>query len=148
MSDFAGAMFVRGEELIQALPVASGGVIEVGDLVKLSGGNVIACAATTDDLTFIGVAREAHYATDGAKNISVAIRNAGAVYRVPLDAAASISAGDLMQLYTSAPSKKLTKSTTDPVAMAVETTSSSAFLHVMFLLPNTAGAVRLVGDAS
>ncbi len=148
MSDFGGALFVRGEELIQALPVASGSVIEVGDLVKLSGGNVIACAATTDDLTFIGVAKEAHYATDGVKNISVAIRNAGAVYRVPLDAAASVNAGDLLQLYTSAPSKKLTKSATDPVAMAVETTTSLAFIHVAFMLPAQTGSIRLVGEAS
>lgn len=148
MSDFAGAMFVRGEELIQALPVASGGVIEVGDMLKVSGGNVLVAAATTDDVTLIGIAREAHYATDPAKPISVALFNGGAVYRVPLDAAASINVGDLLQLYTSAPSKKLTKSATDPVAMAVETTVSSAFIHVVFLLPATTGAIRLVRDAS
>lgn len=148
MSDFSGAMFVRGEELIQSLPVVSGGVIEVGDMLKVSGSNVLVASGTTDNLALIGIAKEAHRAVDGASVISVALFNGGAVYRVPLDAAASVNVGDLLQLYTSAPSKKLTKSATDAVAMAVETTASLAFIHVVFLLPATTGAIRLVRDAS
>jgi hypothetical protein len=148
MSDFGGAVFVRGYELIQALDIASGTVVEVGDLVKLSGGAVEACGATTDNLVFIGVAKEAHGASDGAGKISVALRNALAIYRIPLDAAASIGIGDNLQMYTSAPSKKLTASNTDAVASAVEKTSSSAYIHVVFSLPAKTSGPRYVGDAS
>lgn len=148
MSDFAGLLFLRGQELVIAHDIASGVVVEIGDMVKTSGGTVLACAATTDDLAFIGRAVEAHGATDPATKISVAVRNAGAVYLATLDAAASINQGDLLQLYTSAPSKKLTKSTTDPVAMAVQKTTSNVNVEVMLLIPNQTGAIRLVGDAS
>lgn len=148
MSDFAGLLFLRGQELIIAHDIASGVVVEIGDLVKTSGGTCLGCAATTDDLAFIGVAKEAHYATDGATKISVAVRNAGAVYLATLDAAASCNQGDLLQMYTSAPSKKLTKSTTDAVAMAIQKTTSSVNVEVILMLPNQTGAIRLVGDAS
>lgn len=149
MSDFGGALFVRGQELIQALPIASGTVVEVGDLCKMSGGNVEALGATTDNLVFIGVAKEAHGASDAAGLISVALPNAGAVYRLPLDAAASVAVGANLQAYTSAPSKKLTGSDTDAIATAVEATTSLAFIHVIFKLPaGTTSSVRFVGDAS
>jgi uncharacterized RmlC-like cupin family protein len=148
MSDFAGLLFLRGHELIIAHDIASGVVVDIGDLVKTSGGTCLACAATTDDLALLGVAKEAHSATDPAGKISVAIANANAVYMAPLDAAASINQGDLLQLYTSAPSKKLTKSTTDPVAMAVEKTASKTTVEVVLMLPFTAGSMRLTRDAS
>lgn len=149
MSDFAGLLFLRGVELMIAHDIASGVVVEVGDYVKSSGGTVLACAATTDDLAFIGRAVEAHGATDAAGKITVALRNAGAVYLATLDAAASLNQGDLLQLYTSAPSKKLTKSTTDPVAMAVQKTSSALTVEVVLLLPAQVGtAMSLVGAAT
>jgi uncharacterized RmlC-like cupin family protein len=139
---------LREDEAIQALPVASGSVIEVGDMVKLSGGNVEACAATNENLVMIGIAKEAHRATDPADQISVAIRNAHAIYRVQLDAATTIVPGDLLQMYTSAPSKKLAKSATDAVAMCVKGGTSVTEVDVQFLLPNQTGSIRLVGDAS
>lgn len=149
MSDFTGAMFVRGEELIQALPVASGMVIEVGDLLKMSGGAVEPLGATTDNMVFIGVAKEAHYATQGAVDLSVALRNAGAVYRIPLDAAASVDVGANLQAYTSAPSKKLTASDTDAIATCVTKATSATSVEVVFKLPGATGAgIRFVGDAS
>ncbi len=148
MSDFGGLLYLRGHELIIAHDIASGVVVEIGDLVKTSGGTCLACAATTDDLALLGVAKEAHGASDAAGKISVAVANANAVYLANLDAAASVNQGDLLQLYTSAPSKKLTKSATDPVAMAVEKTASKATVEVMLMLPATTGAIRLVRDAS
>jgi hypothetical protein len=148
MSDFGGAVFVRGQETISPSPVASGTVIEVGDLVVMSGGAVEAADATTDNLIFYGIAKEAHGASDPAGLISVALRTGQAVYRVPLDAAASLAIGDRLQMYTSAPSKKLTASDTDVVATVVEKTTSLAFANVIFVLPNVAAGLRLVGDAS
>jgi hypothetical protein len=149
MSDFAGLLFLRGQELIIAHDIASGVVVEVGDMVKSSGGTVLACAATTDDLAFFGRAVGAHGSTDPAGKLSVALRNAGAIYLATLDAAASLNQGDLLQLYTSAPSKKLTKSTTDPVAMAVQKTSSALTVEVVLLIPAQVGtAYSLVGAAT
>jgi hypothetical protein len=148
MSDFAGLLFLRGAELIIAHDIASGVAVDIGDLVKTSGGTCLRAAATTDDLALLGVAKEAHGASDPAGKISVAIANAGAVYLANLDAAASLNQGDLLQMYTSAPYTKLTKSTTDPVAMAVEKTASKATVEVVLMLPFTAGSMRLTRDAS
>ncbi len=148
MADFAGLLFLRGHELIEDMAVASGAVINIGDMVKTTGTVVLACAATTDDLAFIGVAKEAHYATDPAGTISVAIRNAQAIYKANLDAAATVTIGELLQLYTSTPSQKLTPSATDAVAMVVKAGTSVATCEVALLLPNQSGSIRLVGDAS
>jgi hypothetical protein len=149
MADFAGLLFLRGQELIIAHDIASGVVVEVGDMVKSSGGTCLGCAATTDDLAFIGRAVGAHTATDPAGKLSVALRNAGAIYLATLDAAASLNQGDLLQIYTSAPTKKLTKSTTDPVAMAVQKTSSALTVEVVLLIPAQVGtAYSLVGAAT
>lgn len=139
---------LREDEAIQAFPVAAAVVIEVGDMLKLSGGNVLPCAATTDNLARIGIAKEAHRAVDGADQISVAVFNAHAIYRVQLDAATTINAGDLLQMYTSAPSKKLAKSNTDPVAVCVKGGTSVTEVDVMYLLPATTNGPRLVGEAS
>lgn len=148
MSDFDGLLYLRGQELIEDMPVASGAVISVGMMVKTTGTVVLACAATTDDLAFIGVAKEAHYATDPAGSIAVAIRNAGAIYRANLDAAATVTIGELLQLYTSAPSTKLTPSATDPVAMVVKPGTSVSQCEVALMIPAQTGSIRLVGEAS
>ncbi len=147
-ADFSGLLFLRGHELIEDMAVASGVAIAIGDMVKTTGTVVLDCAATTDDLAFIGVAKEAHYSTDGASRISVAIRNANAIYLAPLDAAATVTIGELLQLYTSAPAQKLTPSTTDAVAMVVKAGTSVLSAEVALLLPNQTGSIRLVGDAS
>lgn len=148
MANYDGPRHLREDEAIQALLVASGVVIEVGDMVMISGGTIEPCGATADNLKFIGVAKEAHTATEGADQISVSIRNAHAIYRVTLDAATTIVAGDLLQLYASDPEKKLAKSATDPVAMCVKGGTSVTEVDVMFLLPAQTGAIRLVGEAS
>ena len=148
MSDFGGLLFLRGFELIEDMAVASGTVIEIGDMLKTTGTVVLPAAATTDNLAFIGVAKEAHYATDPASRISVAVRNAQAIYLANLDAAATVTIGELLQMYTSAPSKKLTPSTTDAIAMVAKAATSSLTCEVILSIPNQTGSIRLVGDAS
>lgn len=148
MVDFAGLLFLRGQELIEDLAVASGVAIAIGDMVKTTGTVVLDCAATTDDLTLIGVAKEAHYAIDGASRISVALRNAQAVYLATLDAAATVTIGETLQLYASAPATKLTPSTTDAVACVVKAATSATQVEVVLMLPNKTSGPRFVGDAS
>jgi len=147
MSDFTGYR-LRGEELICSMPIASGSVVEVGDMLKLSGGNVERMGATTDNLVFIGVAVEAHAATDSADRIGVALRNAQVQYKYPLEAATTVAIGDLLQANTTSPHNTLTKSATDAIAMAVKEGTSITAVEVVFLLPAQTGAIRLVGDAS
>lgn len=137
--------YVRGTETLQALPIASGVVVEIGTHLKLSGGVVEPVAAATDNLAFIGVAKEAHRATDPAGKITVALPNAEAIYRVQLDAASTWVVGDLFQLNST---QKLAKNTTDAVAVAVNAGTSATEVEVMYLLPNTTGGLRLIGDAS
>lgn len=148
MADFAGLLFLRGFELIEDMAVASGAVINIGDMVKTTGTVVLAAAATTDDLTMIGVAKEAHAATDPASRISVAIRNGQAIYAAPLDVAATVTIGELLQMYTSAPSQKLTPSNTDAVACVVKAGTLVTTAEVVLLIPNVTNGPRLVGDVS
>lgn len=136
---------LRGVETLQALPIASGVVVEIGTHLKLSGGVVEPVAAATDNLAFIGVAKEAHRATDGAGKITVALPNAEAIYKVQLDAASTWVVGDLFQL---SGTQKLSKNTTDAVAVAVNAGTSGTEVEVLYLLPNTTGGLRLIGDAS
>jgi len=137
MSDFDGAKFVRGVELIEDFPIASGTVVEVGDLVKISGGDVEPLGATTDNLVFIGVAKEAHAATDAAGRVSVAIANGGAVYRMTLDQSSTFVVGNKFQAYTSDPEKKLVDSDTDYIAIAVKEGTTVTEADVIFCTPAT-----------
>src|SRR5262245_49766623 len=147
MSDFTGYR-LRGQELVCSMPIASGTVVEVGDLVKLSGGNIEKMGATTDNLVFAGVAVEAHGASDPAGRIGVALRNGQVVYKYPLDAATTILIGDLLQANTSSPQNTLTKSTTDAIAMAVKEGTSITEVECILLLGYTTALFRQVGDAS
>lgn len=147
-SDFDGVLFLRGVEVIARLPIASGTVVTIGEMLKYSGSALEVMGATTDNLIFIGIAKEAHAATDPAGYISVALPTATAVYRANLDAAASLEAGANLQAYASAPSTKLTASDTDSIASTVEKTTSLAYIEVVFKIPNKTGGPRMVGDAS
>lgn len=137
--------YVRGGETLLALPIASGAVVEIGDHLKLSGGVVERVAAATDNLTFLGVAKEAHAATQGAGKITVSVPNAQSTFVNELDAASTWVVGDLFQL---SGVQKLSKNTTDPVAVAVNAGTSGTEVEVMYLLPNTTAGLRFVGDAS
>jgi hypothetical protein len=137
--------YVRGAETLQALPIGSGVVVEIGDHLKLSGGLVARVTAATDNLAFVGVAREAHRAVDGAGRITVSIPNASGIFRNTLGSPATWVVGDLFQL---AGAQSLAKSTTDPVAVAVNAGTSATEVEVLYMLPNTAAGLRFVGDAS
>lgn len=148
MADFQGLLFLRGVETIEDMPIASGAVVAIGDLVKTTGTIVAAAAATTDDLTVIGVAKEAHGATDPAGSISVAIRNGMAIYRATLDTAATVTIGELLQMHTSHPSYWLTPSNTDAVACVVKPGTLVATCEVILMTPNVTNGPRFVGDVS
>ena len=137
--------YVRGAETLQALPIASGAVVEIGDHLKLSGGVVEAVAAATDNLAFLGVAKEAHRAVDPAGKITVSIPNVSGIFRNQLAAPSTWVVGDLFQL---SGAQLLAKSTTDAVAVAVNAGTSASEVEVMYLLPNTTAGLRFVGDAS
>ena len=132
--------YVSGVETLKALPVVSGAVIEIGAGLKLSGGFVEAVAATTDNLAFIGVAKEAHRAVDPAGLITVSIPNAIAMWESELDAATDIAVGDALQLY---PISGLKKSATDAVAVALESKLGATKIIHLFKIP-----ASLIGDAS
>jgi len=132
--------YVSGVETLKALPVVSGAVIDVGAGLKLSGGFVEAVAATTDNLAFIGVAKEAHRAVDPAGLITVSLPNASAMWESDLDAATDIAVGDALQLY---PISGLKKSATDAVAVAMEAKLGATKIIHLFKLP-----VTLIGDAT
>lgn len=132
--------YINGYELLRALPVASGAVIDIGEHLQLSAGLVTPVVTSTDNLVFIGVAKEAHRATDPAGDLTVALRNAQAIYEVELDAATDITAGDALQLNGN---QALKKSATDPVAIAVETKLAATKVRVIYKIPAT-----FIGDAS
>jgi hypothetical protein len=137
--------FVRGVETLQALPIGSGVVVEIGDHLKLSGGLVAPVSAATDNLAFIGVAREAHRAVDKAGKITVSIQNASAIFKNELAASSTWVVGDLFQL---SGAQKLAKNTTDPVAVAMNAGTNETEAEVLYMLPNTAAGLKFVGDAS
>lgn len=136
--------YVQGSESLKALPIASSVVVEVGDHLKLSGGVVEPVAAATDNLAFIGVAKEAHRSTDGAGKITVALPNAQAVYRNTV-ASSTWVVGDLFQ---ASGAQNLAKNTTDAIAVAVNAGTSATEVEVIYMLPNTTAGLRFVGDAS
>lgn len=127
------------------LPVASGTVIEVGDLLKVSSGNAIRMASAADNLNFVGVALAAHGANDAAGTIRVAKPNGIDTFEYPLDTATTFAVGDLFQWDAA---QALTKSTTDAIAMAVKAGTSAEVAEVVFLIPAKAAGPRAVGDAS
>jgi len=130
--------YISGYETLRALPVVSGAVIEIGDNLKISGGFVEAVAATTDNLAFIGVAKEAHRATDPAGEITVSIANGMSIWESELDAATDIVVGDVLQLNGA---QKLKKSATDAVALAMESKLGATKIRHLFKIP-----VTVLGD--
>jgi hypothetical protein len=132
--------YISGYETLRALPVVSGVVIEVGDNLKLSGGFVEPVAATTDNLVFIGVAKEAHAATSPAADLTVSLANGMSIWESELDAATDITAGDALQLNGE---QSLKKSATDAVALAMETKLGATKIRHIFKIP-----ALLIGDAT
>lgn len=134
-----------GAPEIWVSPIGSGTVVEVSDILALSGGKAVRMATTTDNLALIGPARQAHGATNGSGSIEVGKPNGSDVYEYDLDATTTVSLGDLFQW--NAP-QKVKKSTTNPIFMAVEAKVGATSIRGVFLTPNAANGPRAVGDAS
>ncbi len=138
--------FRTGFELLRTAPVASGVVIEIGDHLKISGGKMTKFTAAGDNLTFYAVAKEAHVSTDPSGEITVAIRNANSVYELTLDAATDIAVGD--DLASDGTAQVVTQSSTDRIAVAVESKLQATTIRAIYNLPATTGGLNFVGDAS
>jgi hypothetical protein len=127
------------------IPIASGTVVEIGDLVKKSSGDALRMATSTDNLDFMGVAFQAHGAGDAAGSIRVGKPSGIDTYEYDLDASTSFEVGDLFQFNDA---QKLKKSTTDAIAMAVKAGTSVTKAEVVFLIPAKSAGPRAIGDAS
>lgn len=145
MSD--GFYFRKGFELFWTWPIASGTVVEVGDLLKNSSNRAARMATTTDNLNFIGPAKSAHASTDPSGTVQVWLPLPVMVFEYPLDAATDINVGDALQ-YNAA--QKVKKSATTPIATAVEAGLQKTTIRLVFRMPAaTATQIRLgTGEAS
>ena len=129
-----------GVELTRAYPVASGQLIETGDLLKLSGGQIMPMAGATDNVAFRGRAVEAHATTAGSGEITIALANGNTIYEYQLDSATDIAVDDNLQWATK---QTLSKSDTDPIAVAVESKLQATYILCVFKTP-----AKMIGDAS
>lgn len=134
-----------GPKTVRRIPIASGTVVENGDLLKLASGRALRQATTTDNLTFIGVAAEAHTATDPSGSIDVYVPNPLTVFEYDLDSATDITYGDALQWNDE---QKVKKATTDAIATAVESKLSASNILLCFRIPNPSGNLGHIGDAS
>jgi hypothetical protein len=124
--------------------------IEIGDHLKLSGGKVTPVATSTDNLTFIGVAKDAHPSTGNnavSGEITVSIPNMNAVYEIDLDAATDMTVGDNIAMKASS-EQDGTKSDTDSIATCVESKLQATSIRCVYKLQNVTGGLRFIGDAS
>jgi len=129
-----------GYELNRAYPVGSGVLIEVGDLLKLSGGKVTPMTAASDNLTFIGKAVERHESTAGSGEITIALANANTIYEYDLDSATDVAVDANLAFNDK---QSLTASDTDPIAKAIESKLQATSIRCVLKLP-----AGMVGDAS
>lgn len=145
MSD--GFYFRKGRELFWSWPIASGTVVEVGDLLKNSSGKAARMATTTDNLNFIGPAHSAHGTLDASTTIQVWLPIPVMIFEYPLNAATDITIGDALQWNAA---QALKKSATTPIATAVESKLAATTIRCVFRMPAaTATQIRLgTGEAS
>jgi len=143
MSD--GFYYRSGPKDVTRVPIASGTVIEVGDLLKLSSGRAAKMATTTDNLTFLGVAAEAHRAVDPSGDISVYPPNGQTAFEYPLDAATDIVYGAPLQWNAA---QALKGSSTDPIATAVRAQLQATKVWCVFRLNAVSASLGDIGDAS
>lgn len=147
MADYFG--FRKGRELFWTWPIASGSVVEVGDLLKNSSGKALRMATSTDNLNFIGVAHSAHAAMDPSTTIQVWMPIPVMIFEYTLNAATDVTIGDALQ-FNSANAQTLKKSATTPIATAVESKLQATIIRCVFRMPAaTATQIRLgTGEAS
>ena len=133
-----------GPKTVRRVPIASGVAVETGDLVMLSSGRARLMSGASDNLRFIGVAAETHLSTQASGSISVYVPNPLTVFEYDLDSSTAITIFDDLQ-YNAA--KTLSKSTTDPIAVAAESKLAATKVLCTFTMPSNAN-VSFVGDAS
>lgn len=142
-----GFYFRKGRELFWSWPVASGTVIAVGDILKVSSSKAAVMVTTTDNLNFIGAAKSAHGASDPSTTIQVWMPLPIMIFEYPLNAATDIAVGDALQFNAA---QKVKKSATTPIATAVEAGLQKTTVRLVFRMPAaTATQIRLgTGEAS
>ncbi len=145
MSD--GFYFRKGREQFWTWPIASGSVVEIGDILKNNSARALRMATSTDNLNFIGSARSAHAATDPSGTIQVWMPLPTMTFEYPLDAATDIAVGDAVQFNAA---QKVKKSATGAIATAVEAKLQATKIRCVFRMPAaTATQIRLgTGEAS
>jgi hypothetical protein len=133
--------FRTGTQIFADVPVAAATAISKGDMICLSSNLAVAASTATDNLTLIGIADSAHVANDAnVTTIRVAMFRGSAIYEMPC-VSTTFAFGDEFQI---SGAQQLTKSATDPVAIAVETkATASTTVKVMFMVP-----VTILGDLS
>ena len=136
--------FRHGIELLRPFPVASGVVISVGDQVHEVTGKLQRLSAAADNLTYKGIAREAHHSTDKSGEILIALPVSLTIFEVELDAATTIVFGDELQWNAH---QKAKKSTTDAIWVAVESKLSATTIHAVMQLVNNS-SFQMIGDGS
>lgn len=131
-----------GEMYFVSVPVASDQAVSKGDLLKMSAGKAVPVSAAADNLDLRYVAMQAHAAgTAGSTDyITCAMVKYGPVFEYDLNASTAVTIGDTFQI---SGAQQLTKSATDPVAIAVETKTGTS-VRVTFKTPYAAA----VGDIS
>lgn len=134
-------------EQVWPVPVASGTVIAIGDILKISTGKALVMVTTTDNLSFFGTAAQAHSSTDASGTISVYMPMPYMVFEYPLNAATDITIGDALQFNAA---QVLKKSATTPIATAYESKLQATTIRCVFRMPAaTSTNLRLgTGDAS
>lgn len=147
MSD--GFYYRKGpdREQVWPVPIASGTVVEIGDILKLSSSKAVVMVTSTDNLDFIGTAAQAHASTDASGTISVYMPLPQMVFEYPLDSSTSITIGDALRFNAK---QKLNKSTSNSIATAYESKLNATTIRCVFRMPAaTSGHVRLgTGEAS
>lgn len=125
-----------------SVPVDSDQAIGKGDMLKVTAGKGVPVSAATDNLGLRYIAMEAHAAgTAGSVDyITCALVKYGPVFEYALNTSTAVTIGDTFQI---SGAQELTKSATDPVAIAVET-KTAAVIRVTFKTPYAAA----VGDIS
>jgi len=145
MSD--GFYFRKGRELFWTWPIASGTVVEIGDMLKVSSARATRMTSGAENLDFIGPARSAHKSTDSSGTIQVWLPVPVEIFEYPLDAATDIAVGDNLAFSAV---QTLTKNATNPIATAVEAKLQATKIRCVFRMPAaTSTNIRLgTGDAS
>lgn len=130
---------------IVPVPMGSGVACEIGDLMKISTGKMLKMVTSTDNLAWIGVAAQRHSTTDGSMNVGLYLPIPGTIFEFDLNTSTAVVFGDQLQ-YNAA--KTLKVSTTDAIAVAMESKLAATVTLVTFKLPQHTNGLKLVGDAS